>query len=101
MAVSAAEFQNRFTEFSEVDTTVIDAKLADAQAILDEAAWGTTDLYERAVYYYCAHLLAISPFGKQLQLASDDGRTVYGDFYQDKLLPLIRRRMQVSGGGLA
>jgi len=100
MAVTAAEFKVRFSEFSEVASTDIDPKLADAQAFLDEAAWGTTDLYERATYYYTAHLLAISPYGQQLQLVNENGRTVYGDFYFNRLLPLIGRRGQVSGGGL-
>lgn len=100
MAVTAAEFKVRFSEFSEVADTDIDPKLADASAFLDEAAWGTTDRYERAIYYFAAHLLAISPYGQQLQLVNDNGHTVYGDFYFDRLLPLIHRRGQISGGGL-
>jgi len=100
MAVTAAEFKIRFSEFSQVADTDIDPKLADAQAFLDEGAWGSTDLYERAVFYYAAHLLAISPYGQQLQLVNDGGKTVYGELYRNQLLPLIRRRGQISGGGL-
>jgi len=100
VAVTAAELKVRFPEFADAGDALINAKLADAQAFLDEGAFGVTDLYERAVYYKAAHLLAISPFGAQLQLISDDGRTTYGDFYQNNLLPLIRRRMHISGGGL-
>lgn len=100
MAVTAAEFKVRFKEFSDVDDADITPKLDDAQAFLDEKAFGTTDRYERAVYYRAAHLLAISPYGKQLQLTNEDGRTVYGDFYDQKILPLIHRRGQISGGGL-
>lgn len=100
MAVTAAEFKVRFSEFSEVASTDIDPKLADAKAFLDEAAWGTTDRYERAVYYLAAHLLAISPYGQQLQLVNDSGKTVYGEFYYTHLLPMIGRRGQISGGGL-
>ena len=100
MAVTAAEFKVRFSEFSEVADTDIDPKLADAQAFLDEAAWGTADLYERAIYYYTAHLLAISPYGQQLQLINDGGKTVYGEQFFTRLLPLIQRRGQITGGGL-
>ena len=100
MAVTPAEFKVRFSEFSEVADADISPKLADASAFLDEGAWGTTDLYERAVYYYAAHLLAISPYGQQLQLVNDNGSTVYGEQFFVRMLPLIRRRGQISGGGL-
>ena len=65
---------------------------------LDVDAFGGTDLYERAVCYRAAHLLCISPFGTQLKLRSDDGRTTYGDFFDRHVLPLIARRGLVSGG---
>lgn len=100
MAVTAAEFKVRFKEFAQVADEDIDPKLADAQAFTDEAAFGTADLHDRAVYYYAAHLLAISPFGQQLQLVSDNGKTVYGEHYFNRILPLIGRRGQISGGGL-
>lgn len=100
MPITAAEFVTRFPEFEAVEATLIETKLADAQAAIDLGAFASADLHAIAVYYYGAHLLALSPFGLQLQLRSDDARTVYGDHFARRILPLIRRRGQISGGGL-
>lgn len=90
-APSAADFQTKFPEFSEVDTGLIDEKIAEAVTLLSEDAFGV-DLHTLAVHYKAAHLLALSPYGQQLQLVNGDGETVYGTYYKQQILPRVARR---------
>jgi hypothetical protein len=96
--IDSATLKARFPEFDDADDTLTDAKLDDAQAVLSRDAFVSADLHERAVFYLAAHLLGISPFGTQLQLRNDDGRTTYGDYFDAHILPLIARRGLISGG---
>lgn len=90
-----AEFIVDFPEFDQVSQVYIEVKLAEAEAMLDALAFGKSpdnDLYNIAVGYQAAHLLALSPFGKQLQLTSDDGKSVYSVALETQFLPLVARR---------
>ena len=90
-----AEFILDFPEFSEITEAYIDVKLAEAEAMLDELAFGEAAgnaLYNVAVGYKTAHLLALSPYGQQLQLTSDDGSSVYSVSFDQNILPLVARR---------
>jgi len=90
-----AEFILDFPEFSEMTEAYIDVKLAEAEAMLDELAFGESAgnaLYNVAVGYKAAHLLALSPYGKQLQLTSGDGESVYSVAFEQNILPLVARR---------
>jgi hypothetical protein len=100
VAVTYDSFILSFPEFSEVDQTYIEAKIGEASALNDSSAWGSDLIGNIAVLYYAAHLLCISPYGKQMQLLNDDGHSTYGDHFERRILPLIRRRGQISGGGL-
>lgn len=89
-----AEFIVDFPEFASITQAYIEVKLAEAEAMLDELAFGETGnaLYNVAVGYKAAHLLAVSPYGQQLQLTSDDGSSVYSRVFETELLPLVARR---------
>lgn len=90
-----AEFILDFPEFANIGQALIEVKLADAEAMLDELAFGEAAgnaLYNVAVGYKAAHLLALSPYGQQLQLTSDDGQSVYSKAYEQNILPLVARR---------
>jgi hypothetical protein len=100
MAATYAEFIARYKEFAQVEQPVIEAKLADAQDFLDEAAFSSATLYDRAVYYYAAALLADTAFGSQMGQDAGTSRNRYRDIYREQILPLIRRRGQITGGGL-
>lgn len=103
MAIDSATFKLRFKVFDQVEDAITDAKLDDAQAFLDEAAFGATDIYERAVFYYAAALLADDPYGTPMGLTTDiNAQEVnrYRKIYKEQILPLIRRRGHISGGGL-
>jgi hypothetical protein len=93
-APTASEFKTDFPEFSELTDAYVNVKLGEAEAMLDEDAFGEADndLYNVAVGYKAAHLLALSPFGKQLQLTNDDGQSVYSKLFDAEILPLVARR---------
>lgn len=103
MAITTTEFKTRFKEFEDVEDAVLTPRLEDAQAWLSEAAFGTTDTYERAVYYYAAALLVDSPYGSPMGLTQNQASTEvnrYRKIFVEQILPLIGRRMTISGGGL-
>lgn len=89
-----AEFILDFPEFAQIGQAYIEVKLAEAEAMLAEEAFGADGnaLYNVAVGYKAAHLLALSPFGQQLQLTSDDGKSVYSVAFEQNILPLVARR---------
>ena len=90
-----AEFVLDFPEFAQITQAYIEVKLAEAEAMLDWEAFGDVDsnaLYNIAVGYQAAHLLALSPYGQQLQLTSDDGSSVYSVALETQFLPLVARR---------
>lgn len=93
-APAYAEFIVDFPEFASITQAYIEVKLAEAEAMLDELAFGESGnaLYNVAVGYKAAHLLALSPYGQQLQLLSDDGQSVYSKAYETQCLPLVARR---------
>ena len=47
MAIDSATFKVRFKVFDQVEDTITDAKLEDAQAFLDEAAFSNLKPYSR------------------------------------------------------
>ena len=92
IVVDYASFIQAFPEFDQVDQTYIETKIAEASALLDEDAYGSDPIHNVAVLYMTAHLLAISPYGQQLQLVQDDGQTVYGRFFNERLRFLVAKR---------
>ena len=56
MAVTATTFTQRFPEFSNLESAVITATIAESQRQNDSDLWG--DQYDDAVNYMTAHLLA-------------------------------------------
>lgn len=89
MAVTVENFIERFPEFRTAKIETIEAVIADAVLEVDPAVWGTkTDL---GVKYTAAHLLALSPFGRQAKLVSKTGGTTY-EKHRDNLIS------QVSSG---
>ena len=99
MAATYAEFIIGYPEFSEIEQTLVQFHMDEA-IVRNAGAKGTDELVTKAIYKLTAHELCLSPYGKQLQLVSDDGHTTYGDDYFLRLLPIITLRGQISGGGL-
>jgi len=87
-----AEFIVDFPEFDQIAQAYIEVKLAEAEAMLDAEAFGAA-LYNIGVGYKAAHLLALSPYGQQLQLVNDQtGESVYSTAFTTQILPLCARR---------
>ncbi len=57
MAVSAAAFLERFSEFGNQASATVEACLQQADRETDAAVWG--ELHDDATYWLAAHLLAI------------------------------------------
>ena len=69
-------FLLRFPAFEGTETTLIDAKLAEATRGVDPEVFG--DKTEDAIGYKAAHLLSIDPFGQTARIEAEDGSTTYG-----------------------
>lgn len=90
MAVTAASFKAAHPEFDNVDSDLVELKIADAEALCPESVWG--DLADQGVRYRTARALALLPAGRDLKLANKDGSTVYD-------IDLGRLVLTVSAGG--
>lgn len=80
MAVTVASFRARFPEFGSSDVTpdaVIQTCLDEAEDRTPEDIWGTGVKRDAGVRYLTAHLLAMSPQGRQLKLSTPDGNSAY------------------------
>lgn len=79
MTVTAAQFLVEFPEFDPEDGSsdaLVAAKLTAAYLRTNADVWG--DMRDEGAKYLCAHLLALSPFARELKLANKDGETIYG-----------------------
>lgn len=86
MALDAASFLVRFPEFSNVDTTQIEARIADAAAKVNSTVWG--DELDHGQALWAAHLLSLSPAGQQARLVGDTTQTTYGRAYEEAAVRL-------------
>jgi uncharacterized protein DUF4054 len=95
MAVTVEQIKSEFTEFANTDSGLITGKIADAAAMLNEAALG--DRYDAGVKYLACHLVALSPGGefarlKPQEVGDDGARTLYEREYM-RILRTIGRPM--------
>ena len=75
--MTRVEFLIAFPEFSNTDTSYLDAKLAEAGRSIDRTVWNVK-LADDGQGNLCAHLLAISPYGNTAKMVAKDGTTTYG-----------------------
>ena len=71
-SVSRATFLERYPEFNGTSTTLIDAKLAEADRRTNDALFQTTETAEDATMLRAATLLLRSPAGKLMRQANPD-----------------------------
>lgn len=90
MAVTASDMKARFPEFLALEDSFIDLKLAEAAIFLDATVWGSR--YDTALGYQAAHLLAITPFGRDAHLSTPNGVSTYG-----QTLDLLKRKQAWAG----
>lgn len=75
MAVTVSSFKAEFSEFDALTDAAVQAKIDEANLLHSESAWGA--LYDLAVKYTTADLLAMTPEGFQMALKNDEGHTIY------------------------
>lgn len=75
--MTLTQFRTRYPEFRTASDAFVQAYLDDAAATLvSPAALGTA--YDTAHGLATAHLIAVSPAGKNARMVNDDGTTQYG-----------------------
>jgi hypothetical protein len=76
VTITRAQFVEEFAEFARAAPALVDAKLAEAYRRTPERIWG--DLTDDGAKYLAAHLVAQSPYARELKLVDKDGQTRYG-----------------------
>lgn len=89
MAVTAQTFKDSNPEFRNLDDEYLGIKIAAAVVACPSRVWG--DFTDQGVALHTAQQVALGPYGRDLKLVNDDGRTVY-----DR--ELERLRLMVSSG---
>lgn len=69
-----------FPELNTAPDALVTRFLASAAASIDSELYG--DRYDDAQGYLAAHLLCLSPYGKNARLESKAGQTTYGMRYE-------------------
>lgn len=94
MAVTPAQFVENYPEFAPALTqqpALVATTLSDAYALTPDTVWPSGFL-DQAAQLRAAQSLALSPYGRGMALANDEGKTVYD-------LRLERLVTMVGGGG--
>ncbi len=81
--LTATAFKAAYVVFADLDDTQVQPHLDAAARRTPEGVWG--DRAEDGHGLLTAHLIAISPLGRDARLKSDDGETTWG---------MERRRME-------
>lgn len=101
--VTAAQFKSRFPEFTDVDTTVIESALTEAELVTPSSVW--SDWQSAGIRFLAAHSLACRQVQMGLQIGAGTQSaglgleaTLYGQEYKR-----LRDSLAISGfawGGL-
>lgn len=75
MAIDVPTFLSRFPEFKDAGIPFIYATLARALTYVPICPWGTHQ--QEGAFLYCARFLALSPFGRKMNLANKANETNY------------------------
>lgn len=73
-------FLARFREFEPAPRAMVEESIEEATRNVDSSVW--RDKTQDGIRWKTAHLLAISPFGQQARLVSNDGSTTYGKHFE-------------------
>lgn len=76
MAVSLATFVANYPEFANAPSPVAQNALNDAYSMTPAAVW-PAPILDQAAQLRAAQALALSPFGRNMALANEEGKTVY------------------------
>lgn len=87
--MTAEKFLTQFPEFKGVELDLVQAHLDAAALEIDVDIWGLKA--DQGQAYLAAHKMALSPYGQNARLSTDDGRTTYFTHYK-------ALRLQVTSG---
>jgi hypothetical protein len=85
--MTLANFRTRYPEFRTASDAFVQAYLDDAAKMVSTYALG--DAYDVGHGLACAHLIAISPAGKNARMTNDDGSTQYGNTLKNLALERV------------
>lgn len=101
MAIGVDGFLTRFPEFKRTDLDLVQAKLDEAELLIDRTVWGTKS--DLGVGYLAAHLLASAATGQNARLVPpnakatrEDALTTYERQYR-MILRTVSSGFRVSG----
>lgn len=75
MAIDVPTFLARFPEFKDAGAVFISVQLTRALHYVPDCPWGLHK--EEGAFLYCARFLALSPYGRKLNLVNKKGETNY------------------------
>jgi hypothetical protein len=78
--VTLATFRTMFPELATAPDALVNQFLSVASNAIDVDVFG--DRFDEAHGYLTAHLLCLSPYGKNARLQSDKGGTTYGTRFE-------------------
>ncbi len=73
--MSTRNFLQRFPEFEDTESKLLEMALSEAQSEMNRHYWG--ELFDVASSYLAAHKLAISPMGEPSRLEGAQEKSVY------------------------
>lgn len=76
--MTLSDFRVRYPEFRTASDAFVQAYLDDAAKSLVGPSYDLGDAYDVAHGLATAHLIAVSPAGKNARMVNDDGTTQYG-----------------------
>jgi hypothetical protein len=97
MAVTPALFVTNYPEFAQAQTSnpaLVQSALDDAYALTPASVWPAA-IIDQGAQLRAAQTLALSPFGRGMALANEEGKTVY-DQRLDRLIAIV-----AAGGSLS
>lgn len=78
--MNLATFRVEYPELATAPDALVNTKLASAARSIDSDLFG--DRYDDAHGLLAAHLICLSPYGKNARLSSKEGKTTYGERYE-------------------
>lgn len=79
--MTLSDFRSNYPEMSAISDLLVGTFLARAASSLDIGVYG--GLYDEAHGCLAAHLLVLSPYGKNARLQSEKGKTTYGNRFDE------------------
>jgi hypothetical protein len=85
--VTPGEFTAYYPEFADAPSVLVSEAIRQAYALTPASVWPAA-LQDAGVMLRAAQSLAQSPFGRNMSLADDDGKTAY-DMRLERLISIV------------